>query len=196
MMFTPSTLSVIDPAPKARRIMMLQEPTFLAWRSESSMETPPPSPQACNSLLSRFLESNDALCPVCDYNLRGVMLETCPECNSPIELVVGSSQARLGPWLMACLAFAMALGFDSIIGILMLIPVVFTAGEDGAAVFLSASLILLTLVCIGMLWLLISRKRAWLRMTRPRQWIAAWTIFGSVFFVHLGVGIGFVLMAR
>jgi hypothetical protein len=149
-----------------------------------------PSPE----LLRNYLETHDAPCPVCGYNLRGVAMVTCPECDAPIELVVGSSQYRLGAWLTAMLAFAMALGFDLVIGMLMVVPVIITGGEDGAILFLAGSLVTLGLGCIGMLWVLVANKRAWMRIAVRSQWKLAWVIFVCVFLIHLAVGTGFVLM--
>jgi len=149
-----------------------------------------PSPE----LLRDYLASHDAPCPVCGYNLRGVVLAACPECNAPIELSVGSSQARLGAWLFAMLAFAMALGFDLVIGMLMVVPVFITGGEDGAILYLGGSLVTMALASIGMLWVLIANKRGWLRRDWRGQVKLAWGIFVGVFLVHLAVGVGFLLM--
>jgi len=146
-------------------------------------------------LLREYLDTHDAPCPVCGYNLRGVVVENCPECNAPIELTVGSSQLQLGAWLIAMLAFAMALGFDLIIGMLLVVPVIITGGEDGAILYLAASLTTLGLGCIGMLWVMIANRQAWMKKARKSQWRIARTIFMTVFTIHLLVGIGFVLIA-
>ena len=149
-----------------------------------------PSPE----MLKAYLETHDAPCPVCGYNLRGVVLASCPECNAPIELIVGSAQAKLGAWLFAMLSFAMALGFDAVIGLLMVIPVVSTRGESGPVLFLAGTLVTLGLICIGMLWVLIVRKRVWMSLPSRRQKQMGATIFLGVFAIHLAVGVGFVLM--
>lgn len=96
--------------------------------------------------------------------------------------------------MFAMWAFSLALGFDAVVGVLMVVATVLSKGEDGAILFLSSSLVTLGLVCIGMLWVMIVRKRAWVSMALRRQWRMAMLIFGIVFVVHLGVGVGFVLM--
>ena len=153
------------------------------------------SRHASPELLKAYLETNDAPCPVCGYNLRGVELAVCPECNAPIELVVGSQQDRLGAWLFAMLAFAMALGFDVVIGSMMVLSVIMTSGEDASAIFLMISLVTLALTSVGMLWVLVVRKRDWTRMARQNQWKIAWGIFFGVFFAHLSVGVGLFLIS-
>jgi hypothetical protein len=147
-------------------------------------------------MLLAFLRDHDAPCPICGYNLRGVTLSVCPECECPIELGVSSSSSYLGAWLLALLAFAMPLSFDLIIGTMMLIGVIMSAGENAEGVFLLVSLVTLTLVSVGMLWVLVARKRDWLRMPRRRQWRLAWAMFAAVFVVHLMVGVGTFLIAN
>lgn len=147
-------------------------------------------------MLRAFLADHDAPCPVCGYNLRGVTLGVCPECESPIELGVSSSSSQQSAWLMALLVFAMPLSFDILIGVLMTVGVVMSAGENAEGVFLMVSLVTLSMVCIGMLWVLIARKRDWLCMPRRKQWSIAWGLLVGVFVVHLLVGVGTVLIAR
>jgi hypothetical protein len=128
-------------------------------------------------MLLAFLASNDAECPECSYNLRGVTLPSCPECDSEIVLSVASVQPRLGPWLMAWLAFAMAVGFDFVVGILMMIPTVMFGGGDWLTVVLLAMLSVLgTLSAIG-LWILVTHMQSWTKMARRRQWFIAQGIF-------------------
>ncbi|MCR9074471.1 MAG: hypothetical protein NXI07_00380 [bacterium] len=147
-------------------------------------------------MLMAYLRDHDAPCPVCGYNLRGVTLSVCPECECPIELGVSSSSSYLGAWLLALLTFAMPLSFDLIIGTMMLIGVIMSAGENAEGVFLLVSLATLTMVSVGMLWVLVARKRDWLRMSRQRQWRIAWAMFAAVFVVHLMVGVGTFLIAN
>ena len=52
------------------------------------------------------------------------------------------------------------------------------------------------MVCVGMLWVLVARKRDWLRMSRRKQWRVAWMMFAGVFLVHLLVGVGTALIAQ
>ncbi len=147
-------------------------------------------------MLCAFLSEHDAPCPVCAYNLRGVTLGVCPECECPIELGVASSSSYLGAWLLALLSFAMPLSFDVLIGLMMVVGVIMSAGENPEGVFLLVSLATLTMVSVGMLWVLVARKRDWLRMARRKQWKLAWGLFVGVFVAHLLVGVGTILIAR
>lgn len=154
------------------------------------------SRHATGGMLCAYLADHDAPCPICGYNLRGVTLGVCPECECPIELGVSSSSSFLGAWLLALLAFAMPLSFDLLVGLMMTVGVVMSGGENAEGVFLMVSLVTLTMVCVGMLWVLVARKRDWLRMSRRKQWRLAWMMFAGVFLVHLLVGVGTALIAQ
>lgn len=50
-----------------------------------------------DQLLTRYLAEHDAPCPVCAYNLRGLIADTCPECGTPVRLgVVGKPRVGSG----------------------------------------------------------------------------------------------------
>ena len=52
-----------------------------------------------DELLLEYLEANDALCPICGYNLRQLTRTTCPECGRPFILDVGSASPYFGHYL-------------------------------------------------------------------------------------------------
>ena len=56
-----------------------------------------------DELLLEYLEANDALCPICGYNLRQLTRTTCPECGRLFILEVGSASPYFGQYI-ACLA--------------------------------------------------------------------------------------------
>jgi hypothetical protein len=138
--------------------------------------------------LARFLEGHDAPCPVCGYNLRGVALPRCPECDAPITLTVGSDHARPGPWLLAMLGFGMAIGFDSVVALLLTVPVVATGAESSAVMLFAFMITLAALSAVGLRWVLLGRR---VFQSRPRrdQWVRAWLCFAGVFFFHLAAGL-------
>lgn len=143
-----------------------------------------------DELLRAFLATHDAPCPLCGYNLRGVVLSSCPECDSPIALGVGPGRVRQGIWLAAMLAFAMAVGFDTVVGAMFTIAIIMTGGEDLATVFLFLSLILLDALCIFALWMFIQHRQGWLRMSRTKQYRWTVVVYIAVFLVHLSVPVG------
>lgn len=99
-----------------------------------------------------------------------------------------SHGAIAGPWALALIAFALGLGFDSVTGMFLLIPLIGTAGEDPIAVALWVTMATLAAgSAIGLTWML-RRRIAWMRLPKERQWKLAWTIFFGVGIFHACVG--------
>jgi hypothetical protein len=152
-------------------------------------------------LLLSYLAQNDAPCPVCDYNLRGLKTDHCPECAAKLHLRVGSENLTLGPWLAAVLSFGLAVGFDAVVTLIF--SVMFTVSRFASpppppyvtnqfikvlSVFLT-----LTLTCGIAILILVRRRRRWMMLPRRAQWRYAAIIFASVFIAHLITGF---LLAR
>ncbi len=70
-------------------------------KRRSSTEPQPSSDEF--ALLKSFLLERDALCLVCNYNLRNLASGTCPECGQRVALRVGAPDLRLGVfvWTLA-----------------------------------------------------------------------------------------------
>ena len=138
--------------------------------------------------LAAWLRDHDEDCPVCAYSLRGVPSPACPECNAPISLGVRSPHAIAGPWSLALISFSLALGFDAVMSLILLAPLIATAGEDAEAIIIWSVMIALGAVSgVGVAWLL-TRRRVWMRLSPPAQWRAALTIFVGVGLLHLVAG--------
>lgn len=140
------------------------------------------------SVLARYLEDEHAPCPVCEYDLFKTSGINCPECGSPIQLGVVSPHARAGAWLMGVIAFALALGFDGVVLLLMLVPMI----AQGVPAFSAAPqfwVLYLMMWCLGGvsatgLVVVLRRKRQWQSRPVNKQWRAAWIVFLSVGFGH------------
>jgi hypothetical protein len=78
------------------------------------MPEPNPPPRFDAELLRTFLAQRDALCPTCNYNLRGLAAERCPECAADLSLSLSSipilpRRRRAGILLFAWLILVAAL---------------------------------------------------------------------------------------
>lgn len=148
-----------------------------------------PEPQ----LLITFLADRDLPCPICHYNLRGVIEARCPECGSTIALGISSPQSHIGPWLLATIAFALAIGFDFVATLLAFIPLVrFGPPAYSAAPQLWNGLI--TVIVLGVastvgLFILVHSRARWQRRPIAAQWVRAGLTFLLVFLVHALAGV-------
>jgi hypothetical protein len=153
---------------------------------------PPQSDQTSREAgvtLPDFLAHNDAACPHCDYQLRGVAEPRCPECGTELRLGVITPPRPLLYWSLAVTAIAMGLGFDAVTVVLMFIPIIFSGGQ--AAPFIAAPMIVMAfgaLSCTLALRLLLRRQARWFDATPKKQRERVYGVFATVFFFHLFLG--------
>lgn len=133
-----------------------------------------PKPIVNEQILIDWLSDNDAECPGCKYNLRGLREPRCPECGKAIQLSITLVEQYLRAWITALVAACLPAG----IGVALVFEeaVAFNAGDfrdilqmkaAEAFLFLTPQLeILLTVI-------LIIVRRRFLAMHRFIQWIVA-----------------------
>lgn len=147
--------------------------------------------------LIRFVARHDAACPVCDYSLRGLQSAVCPECAAHLRLQVGSANLHVGPWFLGVVSFALGLGFDGVVSLLVItgcsIAVIMNGGfppigQIWPAVRILGVMLSLAGVCAAGLTLLYRRRVAWRRMPLSRQRKAAVAIFVGTGIVHAAAG--------
>jgi hypothetical protein len=154
--------------------------------------------------LLAWLGSNDAPCPVCSYNLRGLKEPRCPECASPLHLAVGSSHFLTGPWILALVSFALAMGFDGVVVTLMSIGGTLALLAEGPptrgdfwifGTLYGGFVVMLGASSCGA-WFMLRRRKAWLSQAPKRQWRAAAATFAGVFLVHLAFAVTVVMVVN
>jgi hypothetical protein len=161
---------------------------------ETTSTAPLPSAPAEDSALLRdFLAQRDIACPVCSYNLRGLSRPVCPECSAPLHLRVGSDNLRLGPWLLAVIALALALGFDGVVAVLLgAAGLIFEPPKSPAEfqIFLAMFGCFVGLAAgVGTgIWLLVRFRPRWNRLPSRRQWTLGLLIFFGTGFGHVLFG--------
>ncbi len=161
------------------------------------MPTPSPSSQhaairdpavAPRPLLEAFLSTNDASCPVCAYNLRGLTAVHCPECNAPLSLAVTSENLSVGPWSLAIVSWAMGAGFDGVVALLVSIMLIANPAPIWPPYALVAMFVTLALICLAAITLLVRRRRRWAFKPRATQWRWALACLFGVFLAHAAIG--------
>lgn len=136
-----------------------------------------------------WLADHDALCPICDYALRGLTTPVCPECGAALRLTIASDRTRTGAWALALVAPAIALGFDAVVPVVMASAWVAFGGTPGWEAWLVfRALIGLALASGAALCGLAVFRRRWLRLARGTQWRLALLVWAFVGVVHGAVG--------
>ncbi|GJM18314.1 MAG: hypothetical protein DHS20C14_05270 [Phycisphaeraceae bacterium] len=143
--------------------------------------------------LAAYLATHDEPCPVCSYNLRGIAQPTCPECAAELRLTVASAQTRTGPWLLAVIAAALALGFDAVVTVILGIGNTIAFVNQGTLTRSSATLFGLfvgfTVVSAVVMAVLLRRRREWVRLSLRRQWALGWGVFAAIGLAHVGFAV-------
>ncbi|MDQ7012318.1 MAG: hypothetical protein Q9O74_00305 [Planctomycetota bacterium] len=141
--------------------------------------------------LLAFVAECPAACPVCDYSLRGLTTPICPECGAELELHVGSPRLRIGPWALAIVGFALALGFDGVVALIMAARLIANPATQWQPYGIVTGFTLLTTVMLGGLIFIARTRPAWTRRSVPTQRVLAGITFGSVGLLHVIAGIAF-----
>lgn len=167
----------------------------------ATSETEAHSPGASGEAALRYVNLGGQRCPVCRYDLRGLMRLVCPECGAALRLEVSSPQLKIGPWLVAVVSLSMGFGFDCVMftilsGMAVVRTIVATASWSPSdvrafAVFL-ATFATLASISVTTIVLLTRGRRRWARLRPGRQVLAAGGIVLATFLVHAAGG-GFIL---
>ncbi len=123
-------------------------------------------------LLQAWLSSRDVPCPVCGYNLRSIEATKCPECGAKLDLRVGSTDLKIGLWLVGVLALTLPLGFIGLFVILYGVPMVLSGAVSRAALGFSIFVAITTVMSDGyevLLWRLIRRRKKFWSKRREAQ---------------------------
>lgn len=143
--------------------------------------------------LLAYLKDHDAPCPICRYNLRGLTVDRCPECAAPLRLAVASPNLHLGPLVLTIVSFALAAGFDLVVGLMMGTATIIHANMAAAATWIAPALVSSTLTtigltCVGCIILLVRMRHRWHRIPTKKQWIVGAAVFVLVGLLHAGLG--------
>jgi threonine/homoserine/homoserine lactone efflux protein len=139
-----------------------------------------------------WLKDRDVECPVCSYNCRGLTVPVCPECAARLQLALASDRMSPGPWALAVVSFALALGFDAVVAVLVTVMFILhppPLGGRAMAIFMLVSFSALSAVCGTGLGTMFAVRRRWLRQPRSSQWKLAAAIFLAIGAVHAVFGL-------
>jgi hypothetical protein len=126
-------------------------------------------------LLRQFLRGRDVACPSCQYNLRDLTGERCPECGLVIALRLQLAEPTLAAMLTGLVGISAGAGLNGLLMIYWAMMVLFTRmGSPGMDRFVVINLIGLAVQGAALfLWL-----RLWRRIRRlpaVTRWLLAAT---------------------
>lgn len=76
------------------------------------------------SFLQHFLADRDEKCPACDYNLRGLLSDQCPECGEALVLRVGLEHPKMKLLITGLIGLACGAGLNGLLMIYVLIEII------------------------------------------------------------------------
>lgn len=145
-----------------------------------------------DEMLRAFVAVRDAPCPVCGYNLRGLLDTRCPECGRRLMLAVGTTEPRLGSFITGMVGLSSGLGFSALL-LMYIVFQRFIARTGFSPSGLEVALLLAGLAIGGgglAIWVKMRRRLG--RASEPVRWgaaAAAWMVgltFPVLFLVKIG----------
>lgn len=160
-----------------------------------------PASSGHDPLLTEFFAVSDEPCPACGYSLHRVKTDTCPECGSGLRLTVGQPLPPLAPWTFAIVSFAMGLGFDLVVTVLMGVGfaaswLLWSSPPLWPVIFMPIALTVAGGICVVGIWSLLRYRATWTRARLGVQWARAVGLFFAVGFAHAFVGVMIVVVVR
>ena len=121
-------------------------------------------------LLHAWLSSRDVPCPVCGYSLRSIESATCPECGAQLDVRVGSTDLRIGLWLVGVISLTFALGFVGLFTIAYSLPVIVMGRlSPGNFIMLAISMVTAVGYMLVLRRLVRNRKKFWSKPIRAQK---------------------------
>lgn len=114
--------------------------------------------------LIEYLRDRDAGCPLCGYNLRGLLSDRCPECGREVRLSVLRAEPHLRAWVTA----AVAMGASAGIGMFVL-AVIIKEGWPPPRMFLLSISLCYFLASIPVFAGLVFARGRFLRLPKSSQ---------------------------
>jgi hypothetical protein len=98
---------------------------------DSLMSTIDDPSNPADEMLRAFLAAQDAACPQCSYNLRGLHDRRCPECGEELVLRVNLTEPKQGCLIAGLVGLSAGAGLNGLLLIFMAIKLTFDRNGGG-----------------------------------------------------------------
>jgi len=137
--------------------------------------------------LRDYLRDRDVNCPGCNYNVRDLPGDRCPECGQQLGLALSLTQPRQGALITGLVALAAGAGLGGLLLIYALLIIIMTKGSMGRRGFLEPFIIVNFLGLVGHGACLFTWIRNWNRIrlvsTGARNLLVLGCIFMPIVFI-------------
>lgn len=145
-----------------------------------------------DAMLTRFIASRDTPCPVCGYNLRGLLGNRCPECGRMLVLAVGTTEPRLAAFIAGLVGLSSGLGFSALLLVYLLFEAMFGRRGFSPRMLEVALLVMGALVGAAGVWAWVRMRK---RLGRLRE-AAKWGWVGAAWLIGITFPVMFLLTVR
>lgn len=130
-----------------------------------------------DACLRNYLSGHDELCPMCEYNLRGLTGTKCPECGEVLLLRVSLREPKLAAYLCGLIGLSVGVGCS---GLLMALAVLVALFEDYRDLIdWSFAVAAFQFAFEGLaIWLWLARRNWIRRRSKGQRWALAMSAWG------------------
>ena len=121
--------------------------------------------------LRDHLAGHDELCPMCEYNLRGLTGTVCPECGEALRLRVSLSEPKMAAYLCGLIGLSVGVGFSVIILMFGVVGTLLYGSGGGFFDWMLVALVSQFVIEGLAMWLWLVR-RSWIRRRSRGQRLA------------------------
>lgn len=118
------------------------------------------APRPLDPNLVAYLSERDEHCPSCSYNLRGLKVDRCPECNRELVVQIRLAEPRMAAWLTALIGSCTMLGFNGLLSFYFIV-VVSRRGMGGPRDRTIATVLYTSTAIAGIALAFLLYKRRW-----------------------------------
>ena len=128
--------------------------------------------------LRAHLAGHDELCPMCEYNLRGLTGTVCPECGEALRLRVSLSEPKMAAYLCGLIGLSVGFGFSGVFLAMGVVGLLLEGFGGGFPYWMLVGLLSQFVIEGLAMWLWLVRRNWIRRRSRGQRWALAAAAWG------------------